>query len=63
MSAFRLEQLEQAVGRLLQRNAQLEERCLRLLSDQQNWQLERRELLREIETLLEDLRLMREQCS
>lgn len=60
MSAFRIAQLEDAVGRLLQRNAQLQAHCRQLLSEQETWQHSRHELLGEVDALLADLKQMRE---
>ncbi len=53
-------QLEDAVGRLLKRNAQLQEHCRQLLIEQEGWRHQRRELLTEIEQLLADLELLQE---
>lgn len=54
-------QLENAVERLLQRNAQLEDHCARLVAEQKNWRQQRTEVLAEVELLLADLRLFQEQ--
>ncbi len=54
-------QLENAVERLLQRNAQLEDHCARLIAEQKDWRQQRAEILAEVEQLLTDLRLLREQ--
>ncbi len=54
-------QLENAVERLLQRNTLLQGQCDRLLAEQQNWQQQRLDILAEIEDLLVELELLREQ--
>lgn len=54
-------QLESAVERLLQRNAQLQEQCSRLTAKQEGWQQQRQHLRTEIERLLADLERLREQ--
>jgi len=54
-------QLENAVDRLLQRNAQLQDHCTRLFTEQEAWRQQRREMLAEVEGLLADLELLREQ--
>ena len=56
-----MDQLENAVDRLLQRNAQLHDHCDRLISEQGVWRQQRRDLLVEVEGLLADLELLREQ--
>jgi len=61
MDASAMGQLENAVDRLLQRNAQLKERCDLLLVERQGWRQQRREMLAEVETLLADLERLREQ--
>jgi ParB-like chromosome segregation protein Spo0J len=59
MVPSRLGQLEAAVVRLLQRNSQLQGHCQSLLSEQEGWQKQRRELLTEVEVLLSDLESLR----
>lgn len=59
MNASRLGQLEEAVSRLLQRNAQLQDFCRQLLTDQEDWQQQRREMLTEVEEVLADLESVR----
>ena len=60
MGGSRLAQLEDAVGRLLQRNAQLQDLCHKLLVEQDDWNRERRELLEEVESILAELEIYRE---
>ncbi|WP_020676678.1 hypothetical protein [Geopsychrobacter electrodiphilus] len=60
MGTSSMEPLERAVGRLLQRNEQLQAQCERLLLEQQGWQHQRQALLAEIEEVLADLELLRE---
>ncbi len=54
-------QLESAVDRLLQRNAQLEGHCARLIAEQEDWRLQRQVILAEVEEFLAELELLREQ--
>lgn len=54
-------QLENAVNRLLQRNAQLQDHCVRLIAEQEDWRQQRHDLLAEVEGVLADLELLREQ--
>jgi len=56
-----MDRLENAVDRLLQRNAEIQNQCERLLVEQQAWQHQRRALLAEVEMLLADLVLLQEQ--
>jgi len=50
-----LDRLEAAVARLLEKNRQLEGECRTLRREQLDWQQERKELLTEIERILERL--------
>ena len=54
-------QLEKAVDRLLQRNAELQDHCARLIAGQGEWQQQRQDVLAEVEGLLAELELLREQ--
>lgn len=54
-------QLENAVDRLLQRNVQLRGQCARLVSEQERWRQQRKDMLAEVEGLLLDLETLREQ--
>ena len=54
-------QLENAVDRLLQRNDQLQDQCTRLLAEKKSWQHQRQVVLTEVEELLAELELLREQ--
>jgi FtsZ-binding cell division protein ZapB len=56
-----MDPLENAVDRLLQRNAELKNRCELLLVEQQTWQTQRQALLAEVEAIVADLALLREQ--
>jgi len=56
-----MDQLENAINRLLQRNAQLQDHCISLIAEQDVWQQQRRAMLSEIESLLADLEMLREQ--
>ncbi len=56
-------QLENAVNRLLQRNAQLQDHCAHLIAEQEDWRQLRRDMFVEVEGLLADLELLREQQS
>lgn len=55
-----MDQLENAVDRLLQRNAQLQDRFEQLLVEQEGWRSQRRDMLHEIDGLLADLEQLRE---
>ena len=61
MGVSTMGQLENAVDRLLQRNAQLQDHCACLLTEQEDWRQQRRNILAEIEKLLADLESLREQ--
>ncbi len=56
-------QLENAINRLLQRNAQLQDHCTHLISEQEAWRRQQCDVLAEVEGLLADLELLREQQS
>lgn len=56
-------QLENAVNRLLQRNAQLQDHCACLIAEQEDWRQQQRDMFAEVEGLLADLELLREQQS
>lgn len=58
-----MDPLENAVERLLQRNSQLSDRCARLQNDRGLWRRQRLAILAEVEGLLVDLELLREQQS
>ncbi|MCF6179895.1 MAG: hypothetical protein L3J63_10985 [Geopsychrobacter sp.] len=55
--------LENAVDRLLQRNMQLKEQRDLLLVEKEAWQQQRQSMLSEVEEVLADLELLREQQS
>ncbi len=61
MGVSTMGQLENAVDRLLQRNAQLQDHCTRLIAEQEFWRQQRQDMLVEIEGLLSELELLREQ--
>lgn len=61
MSSSHLSQLENAVGRLLQRNTQLQETCDHLLAEQETWRSQQLELLSEVDDLLSRLETLQEQ--
>lgn len=63
MSTFMTSRLEDAVERLLQRNSQLQDLCERMLVEQETWRSQRQDVLAEVEELLAELALLREQQS